>query len=38
MYNPLEQFTITPLIRIYNDWIDLTTNSTINVIIISFLL
>lgn len=34
MYNPLEQFTITPLIRIYNDWIDLTiTNSTIMLLI-----
>lgn len=34
MYNPLEQFTITPMIRIYNDWIDLTiTNSTIMLLI-----
>lgn len=34
MYNPLEQFTITPMIRIYNDWIDLTiTNSTIMILI-----
>lgn len=34
MYNPLEQFTITPIIRIYNDWIDLTiTNSTIMLLI-----
>lgn len=34
MYNPLEQFTITPLVRIYNDWIDLTiTNSTIMLLI-----
>lgn len=34
MFNPLEQFTITPLIRIYNDWIDLTvTNSTIMLLI-----
>ena len=43
MYNPLEQFTITPLIRIYNDWIDLTiSNSTIillvSVLVIFFLL
>jgi ATP synthase subunit 6 len=37
MYNPLEQFTITPLIRIYNDWIDLTiTNSTIMLLISVF--
>ena len=34
MYNPLEQFTITPMIRIYNDWIDLTiTKSTIMLLI-----
>lgn len=34
MYNPLEQFTITPLIRIYNDWIDFTiSNSTIMLLI-----
>ncbi len=34
MYNPLEQFTIRPIIRIYNDWIDLTvTNSTIMMLI-----
>ena len=43
MYNPLDQFTITPLIRIYNDWIDLTiSNSTIillvSVLVIFFLL
>lgn len=37
MYNPLEQFTITPLIRIYNDWIDLTiTNSTIMLLLSVF--
>lgn len=37
MYNPLEQFTITPLIRIYNDWIDLSiTNSTIMLLISVF--
>ena len=30
MFNPLEQFKINPLIRIYNDWIDITiSNSTI---------
>jgi len=30
MYNPLEQFAIVPVIRLYNDWLDLTvTNSTI---------
>lgn len=34
MNNPLEQFTISPIIRIYNDWIDLTiTNSTIMLLI-----
>lgn len=39
MYNPLEQFTITPLIRIYNDWIDLTiTNSTIMLLISVFVI
>lgn len=27
---PLEQFKITPILRIYNNWLDLTiTNSTI---------
>ena len=37
MYNPLEQFTITPLIRIYNDWIDFSiTNSTIMLLISVF--
>lgn len=37
MFNPLEQFTITPLIRIYNDWLDLTiTNSTIMLLISVF--
>ena len=34
MYNPLEQFKITPIIRIYNEWLDLTiTNSTIMMLI-----
>jgi len=34
MYSPLEQFTINPIIRIYNNWLDLTiTNSTIFMII-----
>ena len=34
MYNPLEQFTVIPLIFVYNDWIDLTvTNSTIMMLI-----
>lgn len=37
MRNPLEQFTISPLIRVYNNWLDLTiTNSTI-ILIISLL-
>lgn len=34
MNSPLEQFKINPIIRIYNNWIDLTiTNSTIFIII-----
>lgn len=34
MRNPLEQFKITPIIRIYNEWIDITiTNSTIMLLI-----
>lgn len=34
MFNPLEQFTIRPIIRIYNEWVDLTiTNSTIMLLI-----
>lgn len=34
MYSPLEQFLIKPIIRIYNNWFDLTiTNSTIYLII-----
>lgn len=28
MYSPLEQFKINPIIRIYNNWIDLTINNS----------
>lgn len=35
MRTPLEQFIIKPVIRIHNNWIDLTiTNSTIYLIIV----
>ena len=34
LYSPLEQFKINPILRIYNNWIDLSiSNSTIFLII-----